>query len=312
MAGYNTSTLRVPMEVQMQIKNLVSESKRLSNSLNEVFANVNVDSTLGKQLTKLMTKVENGFSAIEASTLGTDLFDEAELIRVEKLIATINKNIQEMGVKGKRASAAQLGLNLEEIQKAQDELQKLTTAYANFRNTSIANRNPAELARFQKTSKATGFDASKSYTANINTLEKAEDKTIGHIAELDAKVGDAAKELQTAALIYKNAVDAQAKANQEFSAAQAKVEEYDQAQTQLTVAERIREVATGTKKGRGKPEIIKEYNDILAEQVKDHSFVDGGAAFAQVIASWLGQSDAEIEQLMAKKLMKLLVIYSKL
>ena len=33
MAGYNTSTLRVPMEVQMQIKNLVSESKDKKETL---------------------------------------------------------------------------------------------------------------------------------------------------------------------------------------------------------------------------------------------------------------------------------------
>jgi hypothetical protein len=93
-------------------------------------------------LAKLKAKLDKGFASIDASNLGSDLFDEGDFKKVLGFITQINNGLQEMRVAGSSASAATLGLDVSAIEDARKALADLTAEYNKYKKQTVGSHNP--------------------------------------------------------------------------------------------------------------------------------------------------------------------------
>ena len=308
MATYNTQSIKVPIETQLQVKNTIEGIKRLRAELEKQFEKVDPASSLGKSLAKLRTKIDQGFANIDASNLGSELFDEGDFKKVLGYVNQINQQLQQMRVQGTTATAKALGIDTQEIEEATKKLHELKEEYKQFKNRSVEKDNPAELARFEQHKKATGFNAKQSYQRNIDRLTTAEQRAKNDFEALNTEESKAAR--TAAESKFKEAERLANEAKTEYSKAadalkNAKTEQSKQEQAQIdyNVAQRLKDVNTHTSSKRRKTDIIKEYQDIIGANIttKGGNFQKGGKEFARTIATWLNMSEGEIETLLGNK-----------
>lgn len=312
MAGHNTGSIRVPVQLQMQVQNSIEEIKKLRSTLEREFENVDVSSNLGKQLSKLMTKVNQGFASIEATNLGTELFDEAEFKRVVKYIDQINDALQTMRVYGMSASAQQLGLDTKPIEDATKAYKELNAEYQKYLKSSVASANPDKISRFEQYKKKTGFKSGQSHQQNIETLAQARERTQAELnslnsAESIAKRDEAKKAYDEASKIYKEAEERYKKAQEDNNKTKQEIQKQEQLLAEFKAANRFKDIK-GTGKGRKKEDVISDYKTEVGKLLtKNGNFVQGGKQTARVIAQWLGKSEEEIDVLLkneAEKIVK--------
>ena len=309
MAIQTASTIKVPMEVQMQIKNSVNEIKKVSDEMQKQFKNVDLSSAFGKQFTKLKEQITRNFADIDASLLGTELFDDADYKRVIASIGKINKAIQNLRVHGTGATAADLGLDvsaIEEANKALDELKKKKREAA---KVSVGELAPSELKEFDKHKAQTGFKSTATYKQNITTL--ANKRGLTKVAYEALNTPEQAAERNAASDALSKAQAAYAAAQEYYTTAE---NNYRNAQAELSKQSQLRETARVgsvfakipyfTGGGRQKSDIITDYMEALktgAEQTAGGNFTEAGASFVKMVASWLNYTDDDIAKLMKKK-----------
>lgn len=308
MATYNTQSIKVPIETQLQVKNTIEGIKRLRAELEKQFEKVDPASSLGKSLAKLRTKIDQGFANIDASNLGSELFDEGDFKKVLGYVNQINQQLQQMRVQGTTATAKALGIDTQEIEEATKKLHELKEEYKQFKNRSVEKDNPAELARFEQHKKATGFNAKQSYQRNIDRLTAAEQRAKNDFEALNTEESKAAR--AAAESKFKEAERLANEAKTEYSKAadalkDAKTEQSKQEQAQIdyNVAQRLKGVNTHTSSKRKKTDIIADYQNIIGSNIatKGGNFQRGGKEFARTIATWLNMSEGEIETLLGNK-----------
>ena len=309
MAIQTASTIKVPMEVQMQIKNSVNEIKKVSDEMQKQFKNVDLSSAFGKQFTKLKEQITRNFADIDASLLGTELFDDADYKRVIASIGKINKAIQNLRVHGTGATAADLGLDvsaIEEANKALDELKKKKREAA---KVSVGELAPSELKEFDKHKAQTGFKSTATYKQNITTLANKRGLTkVAYEAlntpEQAAERNAASDALSKAQAAYAAAQEYYTTAENNYRNAQAELSKQSQLRETARVGSAFAKIPYFTGGGRQKSNIITDYMEALkagAEQTAGGNFTEAGASFVKMVASWLNYTDDDIAKLMKKK-----------
>lgn len=308
MATYNTQSIKVPIETQLQVKDTIEGIKRLRAELEKQFKNVDPASSLGKSLARLRAKIDQSFANIDASNLGSELFDEGDFKKVLNYVNQINQQLQQMRVQGTTATAKALGIDTQEIEEATKKLQELKDEYRQFKNRSVEKDNPAELARFEQHKKATGFNAKHSYQKNIEHLTATEQRLDSEIAALNTEESIAAREEARTKFEEAKRLAETAKAEHDAAVAalaEAKAEQDKQkrANADYNTAQSLKNVDTHTHPGRGRAEIIKGYKDKIDENIvtKGGNLKKGGKEFARTVATWLDMSEGEIETLLGNR-----------
>ena len=154
----------------MSIKNSANELRRVADAMQEQFKKVDMSTPFGKQYSKIINQIQKGFANIDASTLGSELFDESDFKRVASYIEKIDTALQNLRVHGTSGTARQLRLDITAIEEAEEKLKRLKKAKEEYAKTSVGALEPAELSEFEKHKKDTGFSASKTYKSNIYTI----------------------------------------------------------------------------------------------------------------------------------------------
>ena len=122
--AYNTSRIQVPTSVRLEIENQAKVMKDLHKHLQDIFADVNVDSSLGKSLKKLFDTMDGRFEKLD-DLFKNEIFSEGDLLKADKIIEKLSDSFSELDRKVKGASLSSLGVDLTEVEKATKALNKL-------------------------------------------------------------------------------------------------------------------------------------------------------------------------------------------
>lgn len=317
------------MEVQMSIKNSTDELRRVTAAMQEQFKNIDLSTPFGKQYSKIISQIQKGFANIDASTLGSELFDESDFKRVAGYVEKIDIALQNLRVHGASGTARQLGLDITAIEEAEEKLKKLKKAKEDYAKTSVGELAPAELLEFEKHKKGTGFSASKTYKSNIHTLASKRGVVKQQLDELEndankqarekareeaSKLVDAAEEQRKQAEdLYNQAVSQRELAETELKnskakkeAAEAELARLEQGPSKFTIdiAKKFNSVP-GTKKGRNKSDVAESFGTMFEEEANSYieqgKFNDQGKTFVRTVAQWLNYSEEDITKLMRRR-----------
>jgi hypothetical protein len=122
--AYNTSRIQVPTSVRLEIENQAKVMKDLHKHLQDIFADVDVDSSLGKSLKKLFDTMDGRFEKLD-DLFKNEIFSEGDLLKADKIIEKLSDSFSELDRKVKGASLSSLGVDLTEVEKATKALNKL-------------------------------------------------------------------------------------------------------------------------------------------------------------------------------------------
>ena len=122
--AYNTSRIQVPTSVRLEIENQAKVMKDLHKHLQDIFADVDVDSSLGKSLKKLFDTMDGRFEKLD-DLFKNKIFSEGDLLKADKIIEKLSDSFSELDRKVKGASLSSLGVDLTEVEKATKALNKL-------------------------------------------------------------------------------------------------------------------------------------------------------------------------------------------
>ena len=305
----NIQSIKVPVEVQVNIQNSVKKFDELAKSYEQALKNVDPSSITAKQMNKTLNQVRSYLTNIDVSTLGSDLFSEKDYQQIIGYIKKIDSAFQAMAIHAQGFTAKSLKLDttgLEDLEEQIKELKKARSEFLKLSTAQIASQQDLNELNTAQAGQKTGFRASATHKQNLKALTDQKAQTESALAKMEegeAQVirADAAAALDTAQNEYDAAVKTAKEAERRLNEATAKIKAHEQAQKNAQAAQAFSGIA-GTYKGRNKSAVIADYQNVLDAQItRNGNYKTGGKAFLHTVASWLDYSDEELDVLMQQK-----------
>lgn len=278
--AYNTSRIQVPTSVRLEIENQAKVMKDLHKHLQDIFADVDVDSSLGKSLKKLFDTMDSRFERLD-DLFKNEIFSEGDLLKADKIIEKLSDSFSELDRKVKGASLSSLGVDLTEVEKATKALNKLRQEIVQIKGKSVASviGDSDQLKAFVKASKDTGFKGGESYGKNIDALSDKAEKAETQVTSLKIQFEELTESAEAAS-----------------KAAEMAASEYEAAGRRLLKSQTATEVVDIGKTHKSKDARFSAYDEYFKQKLGSGAdlLTDEGKDFAAIIGEWLDVDPDEL------------------
>ena len=278
--AYNTSRIQVPTSVRLEIENQAKVMKDLHKHLQDIFADVDVDSSLGKSLKKLFDTMDSRFERLD-DLFKNEIFSEGDLLKADKIIEKLSDSFSELDRKVKGASLSSLGVDLTEVEKATKALNKLRQEIVQIKGKSVASviGDSDQLKAFVKASKDTGFKGGESYGKNIDALSDKAEKAETQVTSLKIQFEELTESAEAAS-----------------KAAEMAASEYEAAGRRLLKSQTATEVVDIGKTHKSKDARFSTYDEYFKQKLGSGAdlLTDEGKDFAAIIGEWLDVDPDEL------------------
>lgn len=278
-----SSRIELPVDIKLTIGNQNETMKKVVAEFQEAFSHVDPYSSLGRGFNKTFNDVQRKIGKINA-LLGKDIFDEKDLKMASDLMNSISNDISGMTVRGQGLNARALGLETEQLEIYEERVRSLKKELSQARGRSVGSvlgADNKELQQFQAAAKDTGFDAGKSYSANINALTtslgnaNAELTTMREKAEAARKVLTDLRTSENEGLLTQQAGEAKIAARKQDYA-------------------EVEKLLEGAGRKRNAEDALKSYSDLIRSQLASEAGKE--SPFISVISSWLKLTPEQLSQ----------------
>ena len=278
--AYNTSRIQVPTSVRLEIENQAKVMKDLHKHLQDIFSDVNVDSSLGKSLKKLFDTMDGRFEKLD-DLFKNEIFSEGDLLKADKIIEKLSDSFSELDRKVKGASLSSLGIDLTEVEKATKALNKLRQEIVQIKGKSVASviGDSDQLKAFVKAGKNTGFKGGESYGKNIDALSDKAEKAETQVTSLKIQFEELTESAEAAS-----------------KAAEMAASEYEAAGRRLLKSQTATEIVDIGKTHKSKDARFSAYDEYFKQKLGSGAdlLTDEGKDFAAIIGEWLDVDPDEL------------------
>ena len=282
MAG---STIKqvVPVDLVVSIKNASNTAKTLKKDMEDALSQVDPGSSLYKTLGKGFDAITKKLTQLDALT-GKPFFSDKDLKSSLSILDQISTKMAEIKTLTSGASVQALGLDTTALKQAQAELIKLQTQAKDQRNQSVGQILGGDTKltkRLSGSAGQSGFDPSKSFSANISKFQSTIGSLNSELSGLESAARTASRKVTASKKLLQTAETDAAAAAQSNSYITAR-QNYGDYQA-ATLFSSIK----GTYKGRGNEQVAADYQNAVRSLIKDGKFVEGGAEITEAIGRWL-------------------------
>ena len=291
MAG---STIKqvIPVDLVASIRNSADISKKLRDELEDSLSSIDASSSLGKNLTKMLSDTTKKIVQLQAIA-GKSFFSDKDLRSSLTLLDGITTKMSQIRTVVGGASASALGLDTAEIRAARNEIQRLQGEVKARRNqavgTTSVGQDAALVKRLEATREKTGYDSGRSFSANIVNFQSAIARLNGEIVNLASTVTGSAEKVKNS--------------QRELQIAQTDLGEqktqYQQARAaygDFSAASLLKEFGYKSYSGKkAKQQAAQRSSDLIQGLVKDGEFVEGGAEISEALGRWLKIDPAQLQ-----------------
>lgn len=280
-----SSTIKqvVPVDLVVSIKNATDTAKSLKKDMEEALSRVDPGSSLYKTLGKGFDVITKKLTQLDALT-GKPFFSDKDLKSSLSILDQISTKMAEIKTLTSGASVQTLGLDTTALKQAQAELIKLQTQARDQRNQSVGQTLGGDTKltkRLNDSAGQSGFDPSKSFSANISKFQSTIGSLNSELGDLESAARTASKKVTASKKLLQAAeTDAAAAAQSDsYITARQNYGDYQAA----TLFSSIK----GTYKGRRNEQVVADYQNAVRDLVKDGKFVEGGEEITEAIGRWL-------------------------
>ena len=280
-----SSTIKqvIPVDLVVSIKNATDTAKALKKDIENSLSQVDPGSSFGKSLAKSLDGITKKITQLEALT-GKPFFSDKDLRSSLSALDQISTKMAQIKAQTAGASVQALGLDTTALKQAQAELTKLQTQAKNQRGQAVGQVLGGDTKltkRLSDSAGQSGFDPSKSFSANISKFQSTIGSLNSELSGLESAARTASRKVTASKKLLQTAETDAATAAQSNSYITAR-QNYGDYQA-ATLFSSIK----GTYKGRGNEQVAADYQNAVRSLIKDGKFVEGGAEITEAIGRWL-------------------------
>lgn len=280
-----SSTIKqvIPVDLVVSIKNATDTAKALKKDIENSLSQVDPGSSFGKSLAKSLDGITKKITQLEALT-GKPFFSDKDLRSSLSALDQISTKMAQIKAQTAGASVQALGLDTTALKQAQAELTKLQTQAKNQRGQAVGQVLGGDTKltkRLSDSAGQSGFDPSKSFSANISKFQSTIGFLNSELSGLESAARTASRKVTASKKLLQTAeTDAAAAAqSNSYITARQNYGDYQAATLFSTIK--------GTYKGRGNEQVAADYQNAVRSLVKDGKFVEGGEEITEAIGRWL-------------------------